>query len=111
LKVPKSQFRSKLELAYANHLFGLRHTGEIESYKYEAVTFRLGHDLRYTPDFMVDINAQAEQSIEFHEVKGPFMRANGRTKLLACAAAFPMFRFYLVTRNAAGAWDLKLIAT
>jgi hypothetical protein len=58
-------------------------------WKFEAITFRLGDDCRYTPDFMV---IAEDDVVEFHEVKG-FWRDDAKVKLRVAAEQYPMFRF------------------
>lgn len=60
-----------------------------------ALTFLLGHDCRYTPDFSyVDENG----FYTFEEVKG-FRREDAMVKLRVVARAFREFRFKLVSYN------------
>jgi hypothetical protein len=58
------------------------------------VTFKLGADLRYTPDFNALINGRWV----YWEVKG-FMRDDARVKLLAAARKYRHLDFVLVTRE------------
>jgi hypothetical protein len=61
------------------------------------VTFKLGPDCRYTPDEMLLLTSGM---IEFHEVKGKYVRDDGRAKFQIAAGMFPfVFRF--------AAWDGK----
>lgn len=55
------------------------------------LTFRIGYDLRYTPDF----TARVGDRITIYEVKG-FMRCDARAKLLATARQWSCFRWVLV---------------
>ena len=88
---------NKTESARAVQLEAMRLAGEIDSRSaFEAITLRLGHDLRYTPDFFITL---ANNWPRFEEVKGPYMREDARVKLYAAAAAFPMFDFHLVQRR------------
>lgn len=68
---------------------------------FQAVTFKIAHDTRYTPDFMSVIDGR----VVFDEVKG-FMRDDARVKLYVAARTFPMFTFRLVRRQG-GAWRVE----
>jgi hypothetical protein len=94
---------NKLEQDYAAYLHTLLLTGEIVSYQYEAVKFRLANRTFYTPDFMVVV----DDRIEFHETKG-FMEEDANIKLKVVAERFPMFQFVLVRREKK-VWILKEI--
>jgi hypothetical protein len=94
---------NKLEQDYAAHLHTQLLTGEIVSYQYEAVKFRLADRTFYTPDFMV---VYADR-IEFHETKG-FMEEDANVKLKVVAERFPVFQFVLVRRERK-VWTLKEI--
>lgn len=84
---------NKLETAYRDHLEMRQAAKEIQLFMFEAVTFKLGHDLRYTPDFMV---LMADEQIEFHEVKGHW-EDDALVKIKAAAEHLP-FRFVGVSR-------------
>ena len=56
-----------LEQEYAGLLELRRHAGEISWWAFEAMTFRLADDTRYTPDFAVML---ADGQMEIHETKG-----------------------------------------
>jgi hypothetical protein len=78
------------------------------SVDYEAVTFKLAPDTRYTPDFMV---LTTTGGIEFHEVKG-FMEDDAWVKIKVAAEKFPMFVFVLVRKKAkkdGGGWEVKTV--
>lgn len=64
-----------------------------------AMTFKIGDDCRYTPDFMA-LNIDGE--LIAYETKG-FMRDDARVKLKVAARMFPFVGFVLVERKA-GAW-------
>jgi hypothetical protein len=66
---------------------------------YEEITLRLGDDCRYTPDFWV---LGDDDVIEFHEVKGGFIRDDARAKLRIAAERYPHFRFYLMQKTKLG---------
>jgi hypothetical protein len=73
----------------------LRVTEGVESYEYEAVTFKLGNGLKYTPDYMVVKTKGSAEWIEFHEVKGEKVWEDSIVKLKATAAKYPYFKFVM----------------
>jgi hypothetical protein len=89
---------NKLERAYDYHLRLLLHSRVILWYAFEAVTFKLAKDTRYTPDFVVML---ADGTIEFRECKG-WWREDARLKIKVAAAMFP-FKFFGITREK-GEW-------
>jgi len=98
---------NKLEQAYSDVLAHRVRQGEIAWFKYEGVTFRLGQDCRYTPDFMV---MTPDGGIELHETKG-FMQDDALVKIKACVAQYP-FPLVIVTKDAkkdGGAWRFRRI--
>lgn len=94
---------NKLEQDYAAYLHTLLFAGEILSYRFEAVKFRLADRTFYTPDFMVVY----PDRIEFHETKG-FMEEDANVKLKVVAENFTEFQFVLVKREKK-VWTLKEI--
>lgn len=66
----------------------------------QSVTLKLGHDCRYTPDF-VTVGHYGE--LTFHEVKG-FMRDDALVKLKTAARMFRWARFMLVRKTKTG-WE------
>lgn len=92
---------NKSEAAYGQRLDALRAAGEIVSWQYESVKFRLGTKTWYTPDFLVIAN---DGTIELHEVKG-WMRDDAAVKIKAAASQYPMFRFVVCRKNRAG-WQI-----
>ncbi len=81
-------------------------TREIAWWKYEAITFKLADDTRYTPDFAVML---PNGEFEIHETKGGFIREDGWQKLKIAAGMFP-FRFFLCQKLAkkdGGGWKIK----
>jgi hypothetical protein len=82
---------NKLERRWSEQLDVAKATGTVLAWWYERVTFKLAHDTRYTPDFMVLAH---DGVIELHETKG-FMRDDAHVKLKLCAELFP-FRVKLV---------------
>ena len=57
---------NKTEAAYAGTLEVRKAAGELIGYWYEAVTFKLAKDTRYTPDFLVQL---ADGTLEANEVR------------------------------------------
>lgn len=75
------------ERRYAELLEQRRVAGEVLWWKFESIAFRLAEErCFYHPDFMVML---ADLTIEIHEVKGGFIRDDGRDKLKVAAALFP----------------------
>ncbi len=68
------------------------------------ITFKLGDDCRYTPDFN---HLNQDEHLVFSEVKG-FMRDDALVKLKVAARQFPIFKFVLVRKNGTG-WDITEI--
>jgi len=93
---------NRLELEFFERLELRRHAGDLCFVGFEAVTLKLGPDLRYTPDFFV---MTSDGYIQFFETKG-FMRDDSRVKLIAAAQMLPMFTFFLA-RKVRGAWDVE----
>ena len=85
---------NKLEQRYAQYLDLQLKAGEIQDWQYETITFKLGHDTRYTPDFPV---IAKDDTLEFHETKG-FKFAKNMQKLKIAASMF-RFKFILVTEE------------
>lgn len=85
---------NRTEAAYALVLADRQQRGEVLWYKFEPITFRLGDDLRYTPDFVVQL---ADGTVELHECKGPFIEEHGKTKPKMCAEMYP-FRVVLAQK-------------
>jgi hypothetical protein len=92
---------NKTELAYSEFLEGLRMAGKVSWWSFEAVTFKLAADTRYTPDFLVMLPGG---EMECHEVKG-FWRDDARVKIKVAAAMFP-FQFLAVSKSKAG-WETE----
>ncbi len=100
---------NKTESRYADHLAMRIKANELYAYAYEGLTLKLAHDTRFTPDFMV---MNADDQIEFHEVKGtqknkrPYIREDAHLKLRMAATMFPMFPFK-VAFEVDGAWRIE----
>lgn len=68
------------------------------------ITLKLGHDCRYTPDFVtVDVNGH----MDVREVKG-FFRDDAKVKIAVAARLFPWMTFQVVRKTKAG-WEHKPI--
>lgn len=87
-------YRSKTEALYSGYLSALKHIGQIQDYRYEAIRLILAKSTSYCPDFLVVPKTGPLQLIE---VKG-WMREDANVKLKVAAAQFPMFQFVLVSR-------------
>lgn len=95
-----------LEKEHAVNLEMLRNAGKLSAWFYEAMTFKLADDTRYTPDFMV---IEMDGSVVFHETKG-FLRDDSYVKIKVCAQMFP-FRFVMYQRKAkkdGGGWSARV---
>jgi len=78
--------------------------GEIVAYWFEAVTFKLADDTRYTPDFVVMLPTG---ELVIHEIKGPIMQDDAWVKLKVFAELFP-FRTTLARKmRKHGEWEIK----
>jgi hypothetical protein len=96
-----------LEKAWAEQLQGRLGLGLLW-WAFEAVTFRLGHDCRYTPDF---VWMASSGEIVFDDTKGGLIAPEGRTKIAVAAGLFP-FRFRIIQRRPkkeGGGWTIKEI--
>lgn len=111
LPVPKGL--NKTEQAYADHLQQFYLARNILWWGFEAMTFKLAHDTRYTPDFIV---LMADATIRCVDTKGARLnRSTGTTtyyaeedskiKIKVAAKLFPFFRWSYVFKNKAGEWQ------
>lgn len=100
--VKNSDGMNKLEASYAALLELRRRAGEIRSFTFEAIKFRLAANTFYTPDFFV---IAADGTCEIHETKG-FWEEDARVKIKVFAELFPMFRVFGVTREK-GNWKYE----
>ena len=92
--------KNKTECAYESHLHLRKITNEVVWFQFEGVTFKLGPDCRYTPDFAVMLT---DGSLEMHEVKGkekrvkqngdvysaPRFEDDARAKIAVAASMYP----------------------
>lgn len=84
-----SEFGSKMEVQFFAE-FESQHKWLVP----HAMTFRLGDDCRYTPDFM----AIKDNELIAYEIKG-FMRDDALVKIKVASRLFGFIRFVLVTRE------------
>ena len=80
-------------------------TGQLVWVEYERITFKLGPDCRYTPDFDVLTDAG---TLMFYDAKGTFATEDAVVKIKAAAEMFPFFTFYLAVKGRDG-WDFREI--
>ena len=96
-QVPKAKTRivpshsvgvmNNTEKKYAAILEARILVGEVASYKFESINFRLGVNLHYRPDFYV---VMADRTIEIHEVKGGGgWKDDARVKIKVLATQYP----------------------
>jgi hypothetical protein len=90
---------NKTEAAYDQHLWTLRHAGEVLWHKFEGVKLRLADDTFLTVDFAV---LPASREFEMHEVKG-YWQDDARVKIKVAASIYP-FKFIAV-KKAKGGWE------
>lgn len=82
------------EARYGSFLNIQKHAHIIYDYRFEPIKLRLANNTTYTPDFMV-IPFSPFAKIEFHEVKGGFIREDAWIKLKIAAEIYPEFKFVL----------------
>jgi hypothetical protein len=98
---PKSAM-NKTESAFALWLEAMKRNGEIQDWKFEAVTFKLADGCRYTPDFMVvrrNKSTEYNPVVNFAEVKGGFIRDDAMIKFKVAREQFWWAEFEM--------WQLK----
>jgi hypothetical protein len=84
-----------LELRFAQEvLLPEQAAGEIKGYQFEAITFRMQSDAKYTPDYFVE---KSDGSLVCFETKGHW-RPQARIRIKWAAQRFPMFKFIAVQR-------------
>ena len=94
------------ETRYANMLDLQVRYGHIKKYRFEAIKLRLADQTTYTPDFQV---VTLEGNVEFHEVKGGFIREDAWIKLKIAAELYPEFKFHL-WQWIKGQWNTKCMS-
>ena len=102
---------NKLEAEYAEHLATLFQDDVIVWHKFEAITFKLAKDTRFTPDFVV---MKHDGTIELHEVKPrtgnatkgykPWIEEDAWLKVKLAAELFP-FELFIVWPGIDGHWN------
>tara|TARA_Y100000310_G_scaffold3890_1_gene4779 strand:- start:342 stop:668 length:327 start_codon:yes stop_codon:yes gene_type:complete len=102
-EVDKFEGMNKTEAEHARHLEHLRMEQVILDWMYEKVTLKIAENTRYTPDFMV----VTETGIEFHEVKGAYVRDDAWVKYKVAKAAFPWFHWKLYQKKKKNEWIVK----
>lgn len=84
---------NKTESQYADMLQARKLAGEIIDWMFEAMTFKLAADTRYTPDFVI---MHLDGTIECVDVKGGGpMDASSRVKVKVAAEKFWCFKFVI----------------
>ena len=100
---------NQTESAYADGLEVRKLAGEIIDWKFEAVTFKLAADTRYTPDFDIWL---ANGTMEFVDCKGGGpMDDKSRVKVKVAADKFPQFIFVIEQRlpkKLGGGWKREV---
>ena len=110
--------KNKTETAYEAHLNLRKITGEVAWFQFEGITFKLGPDCRYTPDFPVMLT---DGTIEIHEVKGkekrvkqsgevyaaPRFEDDAKAKIAVAASMFPFV--FKVVYKVDGNWIEKVV--
>lgn len=103
---------NKTEAAYAMHLaarqMGLCNGG-VAAFWFEGITLKIGHDTRYTPDFLVQM---ADGSLECHDTKGWDTEPAAAVKERVSSTMFPLFVFKEVRYEGgklSGRWVEKVI--
>lgn len=108
---PAAASMNKTEARYAGFLDVRKTVGDIEYWRFEAVTLKLADGVRFRPDFQVVAKGVP---IAFHEVKvkwktsksnAPHMEDDARVKLMIAAREFPEFNFYVVWPGDRGEWN------
>lgn len=89
---PRVSGLNKTEARYRDMLRDRKAAGEIQDYFVQAVTFRIGDDCRYVPDFLIIEN---DGAMTFIEVKG-FMRQVGAAKFRVAKEMFWWAEFRMV---------------
>jgi hypothetical protein len=92
---------NKTEKARAIELEALKRSGQIVGWWYEAVTFKLADDCRYTPDFLIQ---ESDGSLRLEETKG-FWRDDAKVKTKVYASRFPLPLRVLVKSKSG--WDIE----
>ncbi len=83
---------NKTEARWAAELEKYRELALVSHWHFEALKIRLAPNTYYTPDFVVVY----PRHIEFHEVKGGFIRDTSKVKFKCGAALLPWAKFVMV---------------
>ena len=75
--------------------------GTLVDFRFESLKLKLDDGVTYTPDFMI---WRQDGSIEFHEVKGGFVREDAKLKFIWAIQRFSCFRFAMMQYKN-GTWD------
>jgi len=87
------------ERKFSNQLETARRKGEIQGWKFEAISLKLGEKTWYFPDFLVIDN---HERIHIVEIKG-FLRDDSAAKFKIAASNFPEMHFHMF-KNQNGSW-------
>lgn len=98
----RNKTETRFELEYLAPLLAL---GELRVARFEAVTLRLANGVSYTPDFW---SIDRDDRTRFFEVKGPYIREDGKLKLKLAAESFNNYEFYLA-RRIDGEWMIERV--
>jgi len=98
---------NKTEARFADILAMRKRQGEIKDFGFELYTLKLAYRMTFNPDFFV---VTLEGAVEFHEVKGGFIREDSWLKLKMAAEKFPQHDFYL-DQWKDGKWTSKKVRT
>jgi hypothetical protein len=114
---PRVEKQNKTEAAYEAYLNLRKITGEVVWFQFEGMTFKIGPDCRYTPDFCILLT---DGTLEMHEVKGTekrFRRSgevvktaryedDSKVKIAVAASQFPIV--FKMVYKVDGNWIEKL---
>ncbi len=105
VKVPKPRMNGT-ETQFSLILEAQKRKGEIADYRFEAVTFRLGHDCRYTPDFFIIVSTDPLK-IRFAEIKGRHVWDDAKVKFRVAKEANPWAEWQMWQKFPEG-WSLLI---
>lgn len=88
-----TEYKSKLEASFADFLELSLKSGAMGWYRYEPMSFRIGPDARYRPDFGALVLPTRE--LWLYEVKG-FWREAAKVRIKVAADMYPFFRWWTV---------------
>lgn len=116
---------NKTEAQAAQYLTLLKQEGKILDFWFEAVTFKLADDVRYTPDFKIQYpsgeirycDVKAARRVKDRETKAwtgayrPFEEDDAKAKIRVAARLHPEEFFLLYLDRETGQWTEKLITS